>query len=102
MEGATLNVALVGCVHGELDVIYGALAQLEAQSGVRTDLVLCCGDFQSVRDEADLDSVAVPAHVRVCLVMDHLSSHLPHSTARSTTSRPTTVAPSARPCPRSS
>ncbi len=43
-----LNVACVGCVHGELDTIYNTLAAIEKQTGRRTHLVLCCGDFQSV------------------------------------------------------
>jgi lariat debranching enzyme len=64
MEEDTLNIALVGCVHGELDTIYNTLEALSRETGRAIDLVLCCGDFQSVRDESDLDSVAVPAHHR--------------------------------------
>jgi lariat debranching enzyme len=61
---ALVNVVCVGCTHGELDVMYAAVARLERETGLRADLVLCCGDFQAVRDEEDLRSMAAPAHHR--------------------------------------
>lgn len=51
----------VGCTHGELDVVYSTVAKMEQESGRRCDLVLCCGDFQAVRDPSDLESMAAPA-----------------------------------------
>lgn len=49
-----LNIAVVGCVHGELDTIYTTVERLNADTGKKTHLILCCGDFQSVRNEQDL------------------------------------------------
>ncbi|RNF04753.1 oligoribonuclease [Trypanosoma rangeli] len=61
----TVYVAVQGCCHGELDSIYAACAAHEKVSGRRIDFVVCCGDFQAVRDEADLRSMAVPQKYRV-------------------------------------
>jgi lariat debranching enzyme len=49
-----------GCCHGELDAIYDRLKLHEEQSGHKVDLLLCCGDFQSLRNTADYHSFAVP------------------------------------------
>lgn len=59
-----LKVAVVGCTHGQLDNIYAALEALEARQGVKVDLLLCCGDFQSVRNEQDLACLACPPKYR--------------------------------------
>lgn len=49
-EGETLhselNVAIVGCSHGELDKIFDTLRQRESDLQIKIDLLLCCGDFQ--------------------------------------------------------
>ncbi|CAI4230015.1 unnamed protein product [Auanema sp. JU1783] len=55
-----IKVAVVGCSHGELDVIYGTLEEIERQNGFKFELVLCCGDFQSVRNYGDLQHMHVP------------------------------------------
>ena len=47
-------------MHGELDLVYERLQQLERERNIRVDLLLCCGDFQAVRDEQDLEDMAVP------------------------------------------
>lgn len=39
-----IRVAVVGCSHGELDIIFNEIRQRENDSKV--DLLLCCGDFQ--------------------------------------------------------
>jgi predicted phosphodiesterase len=39
-------VAVVGCTHGQLDVIYSKVEQIELSEGIKVDLVLCCGDFE--------------------------------------------------------
>ena len=52
-----LNVATVGCTHGELDVIYSSIALMEKETNTKIDLVLCLGDFQAVRDAADLETM---------------------------------------------
>ena len=58
------QVAVEGCCHGELDNIYATLAELEARNGVKVDLLLCCGDFEAVRNTSDLATMAVPQKYR--------------------------------------
>lgn len=53
-----MKVAIVGCAHGELDKIYETLESIENETNCKTDLLLCCGDFQAARDENDLESMA--------------------------------------------
>ena len=55
-----MHIAVEGCAHGELDKIYAALAEKEKAAGIKVDLLLCCGDFQAVRNEADLATMACP------------------------------------------
>jgi len=57
-------IAVEGCAHGELDKIYETVGQLERQRNVKVDLLICCGDFQSVRNESDLQCMAVPQKFR--------------------------------------
>lgn len=54
-----LNIAVEGCAHGALDQIYAAVEK-ESGSENSVDLLLCCGDFQALRNEADFDTLAVP------------------------------------------
>jgi len=42
----TMIIAVEGCAHGELEVIYETLAYLENMQKVKVDVLLCCGDFQ--------------------------------------------------------
>lgn len=49
-----MKVAIEGCCHGSLDLIYHSLKQ----SNVK--LLIICGDFQSTRNQPDLDSMSVP------------------------------------------
>lgn len=60
----SITVAVQGCCHGELDTIYDTILQRQRQMGVRVDLLVICGDFESVRSPADLDSMAVPMKYR--------------------------------------
>ena len=53
-------IAVEGCAHGELDRIYQSVEYLARQRNVRVDLLICCGDFQAVRNESDLMCMAVP------------------------------------------
>lgn len=53
-----------GCCHGELDKIYESIQFLEKKDNVKVDLLLCCGDFQAVRNEADMNCMAVPLKYR--------------------------------------
>lgn len=55
-----MKIAVVGCCHGELDIIYERIADLERQNNYTIDLVLICGDFQAVRNRNDLNCMAVP------------------------------------------
>ncbi|GLB42488.1 putative lariat debranching enzyme, C-terminal domain [Lyophyllum shimeji] len=55
-----MKIAVEGCCHGDLDAIYGHIAQLEAKNQYKVDLLLVCGDFQAVRNWADLQTMAVP------------------------------------------
>ncbi|KAM9709427.1 LOW QUALITY PROTEIN: lariat debranching enzyme [Menidia menidia] len=59
-----MKIAVEGCCHGELDTIYETIAHLEQKEGVKVELLLCCGDFQAVRNEADLECMAVPVKYR--------------------------------------
>ncbi|XP_053896249.1 lariat debranching enzyme [Malaclemys terrapin pileata] len=59
-----MKVAVAGCCHGELDKLYETLELLQRRNNVRIDLLLCCGDFQAVRNEADLRCMAVSAKYR--------------------------------------
>jgi len=63
-ESPCITVAVEGCCHGELDAIYRRLRQHEEASGRKIDLLLCCGDFQSLRNLADFHSLAVPPKYR--------------------------------------
>ncbi|EKG00050.1 hypothetical protein TCSYLVIO_009026 [Trypanosoma cruzi] len=69
----TIHVAVQGCCHGELDRIYAACAAHEKATGRRIEFLLCCGDFQAVRDEVDLRSMAVPQ--KYCVLGDFLAYH---------------------------
>lgn len=60
-----MKIAVEGCCHGELDKIYETIAYLEKREGVKVDLLLCCGDFQAVRNEGDMKCMAIPAKYRM-------------------------------------
>lgn len=59
-----MKVAIQGCGHGNLQAIYRALAEQEARSGAKADLLLVCGDFQAIRHRADLETLACPPKYR--------------------------------------
>ncbi|KAI8101778.1 hypothetical protein M9434_006844 [Picochlorum sp. BPE23] len=59
-----LRIAIEGCGHGELDRVYSSVKQLEELDGKKVDLVVCCGDFQSVRNLDDLECMACPVKYR--------------------------------------
>jgi hypothetical protein len=44
--GPVPQIAVEGCMHGELDKVYDTLRRLEEAEGIKIDLLLCCGDFQ--------------------------------------------------------
>jgi lariat debranching enzyme len=47
-----------------LDDIYGSLRLLEQRENIQIDLLVICGDFQSIRNEADMYCMAVPDKYR--------------------------------------
>ena len=55
-----MKIAIEGCAHGELDKIYESIEYIENHENIKIDLLICCGDFQSVRNYADMVSMAVP------------------------------------------
>ncbi|KAF9617966.1 hypothetical protein IFM89_039259 [Coptis chinensis] len=55
-----MRIAVEGCMHGDLDNVYATLSHLEKVDNKRIDLLICCGDFQAVRNEEDLKCVAAP------------------------------------------
>ncbi|TRY68852.1 hypothetical protein TCAL_03215 [Tigriopus californicus] len=55
-----MHIAIDGCAHGALEETYAAIAECQAQTGQKIDLLLCCGDFQSVRNLRDLLCMARP------------------------------------------
>lgn len=61
-----IRVAVQGCLHGELDKVYKTIASINeaAQDGKKVDLLICCGDFQAVRNQSDLECMACPPKYR--------------------------------------
>ena len=57
-------IAVEGCCHGELDSIYASMARAEKEANTKVDLLLICGDFQAVRNAADLAGMACPPKYR--------------------------------------
>lgn len=56
-----MKIAVTGCMHGELEQVYKILRDLEATTpGLQIDLVICTGDFQSMRNEEDLSAMKCP------------------------------------------
>jgi lariat debranching enzyme len=63
LKGA-MKIAVEGCCHGDLRKIYQELARLEAVEQTKVDLLIICGDFQAVRNQTDLASLACPPKYR--------------------------------------
>ncbi|GAA5905107.1 RNA lariat debranching enzyme [Sporobolomyces salmoneus] len=63
-----MRIAVVGCSHGSLSDIYASISQCDVVSSSRgeppVDLVLCCGDFQAMRNTSDLEMMACPPKYR--------------------------------------
>lgn len=60
-----VRVAVVGCAHGMLDDIYATVKfvnQMHPKNPVR--LLLCCGDFECMRNTRDLETLACPPKYR--------------------------------------
>ncbi|KAK6131176.1 hypothetical protein DH2020_035080 [Rehmannia glutinosa] len=59
-----MKIAVEGCMHGDLDSVYATLLHLQEVEKIKIDLLICCGDFQAVRNEKDLESLNVPSKYR--------------------------------------
>ncbi|ORX89290.1 DBR1-domain-containing protein [Basidiobolus meristosporus CBS 931.73] len=59
-----MKVAVEGCCHGELDKIYATIEHIREVEGITIDLLLICGDFQAIRNEADMDCLSCPPKYR--------------------------------------
>uniref|UniRef100_A0A0K0CW00 DBR1 domain-containing protein n=1 Tax=Angiostrongylus cantonensis TaxID=6313 RepID=A0A0K0CW00_ANGCA len=59
-----VRIAVAGCAHGEMDKIYAVLAEIEKEKGCRFDLLICCGDYQAVRNYGDLHHMHVSEKYR--------------------------------------
>lgn len=55
-----LRIAVVGCLHGMLDQVYDQIMKDELQYMKPVDLVLICGDFQSLRTTHDFPYIHMP------------------------------------------
>jgi len=63
-----IRVAVIGCLHGELDDMYRTIQEANQKLSSSSssslssslDLLLVCGDFESLRNEDDLNSMSVP------------------------------------------
>ncbi|KAK1443714.1 RNA lariat debranching enzyme [Babesia gibsoni] len=55
-----MNIAIEGCSHGELDLIYEHIKRRQLEHNIKVDLLICCGDFQAIRDEFDLEEFCCP------------------------------------------
>ena len=60
----SINIAVQGCSHGALDRIYETLALYQEKHGKQIELLLCCGDFQALRNTTDFDTISVPQKYR--------------------------------------
>ncbi|XVE97317.1 hypothetical protein REPUB_Repub03eG0009200 [Reevesia pubescens] len=59
-----MKIAVEGCMHGDLDKVYETIKYIQNTRNIKIDLLLCCGDFQAVRNEKDMESLSVPPKYR--------------------------------------
>ncbi|GFY85930.1 debranching enzyme 1 [Actinidia rufa] len=59
-----MKIAVEGCMHGDLDNVYTTLLHIQEVEKTKIDLLICCGDFQAVRNERDLESLNVKPKYR--------------------------------------
>lgn len=59
---AKITIAVNGCSHGQFHDIFNTISQIEKKENKKIDVLLCCGDFESIRPEPfpDLYSMACP------------------------------------------
>ncbi|KAL8450338.1 hypothetical protein Emag_003184 [Eimeria magna] len=59
-----MKIAINGCCHGELDALYALVERMQKEEDIKIDLVICCGDFQSLRSVDDLRFFCAPPKYR--------------------------------------
>jgi len=59
-----MKIAVEGCCHDELDLIYETVQHIERTKNTKIDLLLICGDFEATRNPSDLLCMAVPPKYR--------------------------------------
>lgn len=52
----SIKFAIIGCLHGQLGLAYKELEN----SQEKPDVLLICGDFQSIRNTSDLTTISIP------------------------------------------
>lgn len=55
-----IRMAVVGCLHGNLKDVYDQIKLNESQTNQKVDILLCCGDFEAVRNKDDLRYKSCP------------------------------------------
>ena len=63
-EEQTLNVIITGCIHGCLNKMYADINDYSSKNNKKIDLVLCTGDFESMRNKNDLQFLSCPEKYR--------------------------------------
>ncbi|KAJ1985303.1 lariat debranching enzyme [Dimargaris verticillata] len=53
-------IAIEGCCHGELDRVYESVKRKQKKLKRRIELLIICGDMQTVRNFRDMDTMACP------------------------------------------
>ena len=53
-----MNIAVVGSLHGLLDKMYQDVLDWQKVNNAQIDLILCCGEFKSLRDSDDLKAMS--------------------------------------------
>ncbi|EGC37717.1 hypothetical protein DICPUDRAFT_86844 [Dictyostelium purpureum] len=59
-----MKIAIEGCCHGEIETIYNSLVNIEKVTNSKVDLLICCGDYEALRNQNDLKSLAVKPKYR--------------------------------------
>lgn len=59
-----MKIGVIGCAHGEIAKLYDVVSHIEANEGLKIDLLLCAGDFQAHRNQSDLRTMACPEKYR--------------------------------------
>ncbi|EAR87488.3 pyridine nucleotide-disulfide oxidoreductase family protein (macronuclear) [Tetrahymena thermophila SB210] len=52
-----MNIAFEGCFHGNLEQVYKTMTYIEQQHNIKIDALISCGDFQAIRNKADMYSM---------------------------------------------